>query len=331
MNDFPGRTGITLEDVARAAGVSRSQASRALRNDPGVRDDTKAHILAIAANLNYSPNIAAQMLASRQSRTVGLVVGDILNPFEAVLARECDRALRDAGYFAMLAVSGTTSTVRTFIDQRIAGLVLIGAPDEREEIAAVAKLLPTVYVGRNLKAEEVESVSSDDTKGAELATDYLLKLGHRDIAHITGGHGAGAQRRLRAYRDRMQAQGLKAIVAEGRYDVDAGSSAADMLMARKDRPTAIFAANDLIALGAISRLAWLGYRVPDDVAVVGFDDIPIAASEPISLTTIRQKVPDMVEAAVEILMTRLGEPQAPARNLILAPELVIRRSSGFEL
>lgn len=328
MKDFPARTGVTLEDVAKAAGVSRAQASRALRNDPGVRPDTKTHILAAAASLNYTPNLAAQTLASRQSRSIGLVVGDVLNPYEAMLARECDAALREAGYFAMLAVSGTTNTIRAFIDQRIAGLVLIGAPAEREEIVSVARLLPTVFIGRDLKAEKVESVSSDDALGAWLATEYLLKLGHRDIAHITGGAGAGALRRANAYRETMRAHGLKPIVAEGSYNVDAGSAATDALMARKDRPSAIFAANDLIALGVISRLAGHGFRVPDEVAVVGFDDIPMAASEPISLTTIRQKVPEMVAAAVETLTTRLGEPAAPVRNLIVAPELIVRRSSG---
>ncbi|MCA1865188.1 LacI family DNA-binding transcriptional regulator [Agrobacterium genomosp. 3] len=331
MSNFPARPGVTLEDVAKAAGVSRSQASRALRNDPGVRGDTKAHILATAASLNYTPNLAAQTLASRQSRTIGLVVGDVLNPYEAMLARECDKALRDAGYFAMLAVSGTAATLRAFIDQRIAGLVLIGAPGEREEIAAVSKLLPTVYIGRNLATETVESVSSDDALGARLATEFLLGLGHRAIAHITGGTGAGANSRANAYRDTMQRQGLKPIIAEGRYDVDAGSAATDALMARKDRPTAIFAANDLIALGVISRLAGHGFRVPDEVAVVGFDDIPMAASEPISLTTIRQKVPDMVAAAVETLTTRLADPSAPIRNLVIAPELIIRRSSGLQI
>lgn len=331
MSNFPVRPGVTLEDVAKAAGVSRSQASRALRNDPGVRSDTKAHILTTAASLNYTPNLAAQTLASRQSRSIGLVVGDVLNPYEAMLARECDKALRDAGYFAMLAVSGTAATLRAFIDQRIAGLVLIGAPGEREEIAAVSKLLPTVYIGRNLAEEMVESVSSDDALGARLATEFLLGLGHRAIAHITGGTGAGANRRANAYRDTMQRHGLKPIIAEGRYDVDAGSAATDALMARKDRPTAIFAANDLIALGVISRLAGHGFRVPDEVAVVGFDDIPMAASEPISLTTIRQKVPDMVAAAVETLTTRLAEPSAPIRNLVIAPELIVRRSSGLQI
>lgn len=102
-------------------------------------------------------------------------------------------------------------------------------------------------------------------------------------------------------------------------------------MARKKRPTAIFAANDLIALGVISRLAWLGYRVPDDVAVIGFDDIPLAASEPISLTTVRQKVPDMVSAAIDTVMKRLDDPAAPIRNMVVAPELIVRRSSGTEL
>ncbi|MND43214.1 LacI family DNA-binding transcriptional regulator [Agrobacterium tumefaciens] len=331
MSNFPARPGVTLEDVAKAAGVSRSQASRALRNDPGVRSDTKAHILTTAASLNYTLNLAAQTLASRQSRSIGLVVGDVLNPYEAMLARECDKALRDAGYFAMLAVSGTAATLRAFIDQRIAGLVLIGAPGEREEIAAVSKLLPTVYIGRNLAEEMVESISSDDALGARLATEFLLGLGHRAIAHITGGTGAGANRRANAYRDTMQRHGLKPIIAEGRYDVDAGSAATDALMARKDRPTAIFAANDLIALGVISRLAGHGFRVPDEVAVVGFDDIPMAASEPISLTTIRQKVPDMVAAAVETLTTRLNEPSAPIRNLVIAPELIVRRSSGLQI
>jgi len=331
MNEIRTHSGVTLEDVAKAAGVSRSQASRALRNDPGVREDTKAHILATALKLNYTPNLAAQTLASRQSRAIGIVVGDILNPFEALLARECDKALRQTGYFAMLAVDGNVSSVRAFVDQRIAGLVLIGTPEETDDIVSASKLLPTVYVGRDLKAEGVESVSSDDTLGARLATEYLLKLGHREIAHVSGGHGAGARRREAAYRETMREGGLQPIVAAGRYNVDAGSAAADTLMARKKRPTAIFAANDLIALGVISRLAWLGYRVPDDVAVIGFDDIPLAASEPISLTTVRQKVPDMVSAAIDTVMKRLDDPAAPIRNMVVAPELIVRRSSGTEL
>ncbi|EJN05868.1 LacI family DNA-binding transcriptional regulator [Phyllobacterium sp. YR531] len=331
MKQLNTRRAATLEDVARTAGVSRSQASRALRNDPGVKQQTKAHILEIAAKLNYTPNLAAQTLASRQSRSIGIVVGDILNPYEAMLARECDLVLRQTGYFAMLAVNGTVSSVNAFIDQRIAGLVLIGTPGGRDEIINVSKLLPTVYIGRNLKEDGVESVSSDDSLGAGLATELLVKSGHTAIAHVSGGSGAGAKRREAAYRGTMLEHGLEAMVVEGRYNVDAGSMAADTLMARKTRPTAIFAANDLIALGVISRLAWLGYRVPDDVAVVGFDDIPLASSEPISLTTIRQKVPNMVSAAIEILLRRIEAPDTPLTNPVLAPELVVRRSSGIPI
>ncbi len=327
------RNAYTLEDVATRAGVSRAQASRALRGDPGVRPETKRHILAVAEAMNYRPNAAARALASNNQLTIGMLVGNILNPFEALMAAACDRALQATRYDAVLSINAqgeaeAEKAVSRLIDKRVAGLILIGSPREKTLIRQIARQVPTVYIGRNLAGTGVASVSTDDLMGARMATRHLIGLGHRRIAHISGGGGAGATRREAGYRETMAAAGLEPLVHEGYYDIDAGLDAVHQLMALPQRPTAIFAANDLVAIGAINRLFSLGYSVPKDVSVVGFDDIPMASSSTISLCTVRQPKEDMVARGVEMLIRRIESDMGEVQNLVLPPDFVQRKSTA---
>lgn len=327
---------IKLEDVARKAGVSRSLASLALRGDPGVSPERRDHILKIAEELRYRPNIAARNLASIQSRAIGILIGDLLNPFEALLARNADAAARRSGYESVVSINGMTDSAalvsaRALMDQRVAGIILIGAPKQTEVIARISKKLPTVYIGRDLSSFGVDSVCTDDALGARMATEHLASLGHKLIAHVNGGSGAGAQMRVKGYRQALKDKGLTANIIPGEYSIDAGSKAVDALIGQKARPTAIFTANDMVAIGAINRLAQVGLRVPEDVAVVGYDDIPLASSESISLTTIRQRVDLLIDLGIDALFQRMQDPERPIANHVTPPELIVRRSSGKSL
>jgi len=327
---------VTLEDVAKHAGVSRSLTSLALRGDPGVRAERRDHILKVARDLGYRPNIAARNLASIQTRTIGILIGDLLNPFEAMLARYADAAAREAGYESVVSINGVTdsatlASARTLVDQRVAGIILIGTPKQSEIIAKISKDLPTVYIGRNLSELGVDSVSTDDELGAQLATEHLVGLGHKSIAHFSGGSGAGAKLRAKGYKQVLKKNGLTPIVIAGKYSFDSGSKAIDQLIQHSPMPTAVFAANDMIAIGALNRLAQLGIRVPEDVAIVGYDDIPLASAESISLTTVRQRVEVLIKLGIEALVQRMQNHEHEASNHIAPPDFAVRRSSGAKL
>ena len=327
------RRNPTLADVADRAGVSRSLASLALRGDPGVLPEKRARILRAAAELNYRPNPLARDLASRETRTVGVVVGDITNPFLAVLAREIDSLARARGYDVLLSINGAPdeaarASVEGLLAQRVAGVVLVGAPTSDAAIRAIAGLLPVAYVGRHLATLEVDSVSTDDFFGATLAVEHLVGAGHGRIAHVDGGTGAGARRRREGYASAMGRCGLEPRIVPGSYSIDAGAEAAREPMRSDAAPTAIFAANDLVALGVMNHLARSGLSVPGDVAVVGYDDMPLAATETVSLTTVRQPIARLAEEGLESLVRRVKAPAEAVRRALISPELVTRRSTG---
>jgi DNA-binding LacI/PurR family transcriptional regulator len=327
-----GSIKLTLADIAERAGVSRSLASLALRGEPGVQPEKRARILKIAAELNYTPNPAARNLASNVSRTVGILVADILNPYLAVLAKTIDGAARAKGFDVVLSVDGTPDeaaqrAIANLMAQRIAGMVLIGAPDDIKIVDRVARRIPVVYVGRHLEAEAIDSVSNDDRLGSSLLVRHLVECGHKRIAHIDGGRGAGARRRREGFQVAMRALGLEPQVIPGRYTLDGGSHGAKEALAKNPRPTAIFAANDLAAIGVLNSVLGAGFKVPGDIAVVGYDDMPFAASETLSLTTMHQPIDRMATQCIDCLIARIQDPDGPGTRVLLSPHLVVRRST----
>jgi DNA-binding LacI/PurR family transcriptional regulator len=325
-------TKLTLADIAERAGVSRSLASLALRGEPGVQHEKRARILKIAAELNYTPNPAARNLASSLSRTVGIVVADILNPYLAVLAKTIDGAARAKGFDVVLSVEGTPDeaaerAIGNLIAQRVAGLILVGAPDDIKIVEKIARRIPVVYVGRHLEAEAIDSVCNDDQLGASLLVRHLVERGHKLIAHIDGGRGAGARRRREGFQVAMHAHGLEPQIIPGRYTLDGGSKGAKDALAKHPQPTAIFAANDLAAIGVLNFVLGAGLKVPEDIAVVGYDDMPFAASETLSLTTMHQPIDRMATQCIDCLIARIQDPDGPGTQVMLSPHLVARRST----
>lgn len=326
---------LTLADIAKRAGVSRSLASLALRGEPGVQPEKRARILAIAAELDYTPDPAARNLASHATRTLGVVVSDILNPFSASLAKAVDAAARQQGLDVLLSIDGypdsaATAAIAAMVRQRVAGLILIGTPDTVSNLEHTARQLPIVYVGRDLGLSSLCSVCNDDHLGARLLVQHLAALGHRHIVHIDGGNGAGALRRREGYCDAMRALALEPQVIAGGYTLDSGAAGAAAALLLQPRPTAIFAANDLAATGVLNHLALVQVRVPQDIAVVGYDDMPFAGSATLALTTIQQPISEMAQASVAAILRPAGKQAPAASQVSIIPTLIVRRSSAGE-
>jgi DNA-binding LacI/PurR family transcriptional regulator len=216
------------------------------------------------------------------------------------------------------------------LEHRVDGLALVGPRLRTSEIGEAARHVPVVVVAREVRHPDVDWIVNDESAGARLVVGHLAALGHRRIVHIDGGRGAGASARRRAYELAMREAGLarEIRVLGGDYTDAAGVRAAERLLGSSPLPTAIFAANDILATGVIDRLEDAGLRIPEDVAVVGYDNTFLAALHHVSLTTINQPRPEMGRQAVRALVDRIEGARAEPLRLRTAPSLVVRETTG---
>jgi DNA-binding LacI/PurR family transcriptional regulator len=329
----PGKPTIT--DVARRAGVSKSLVSLVMRGADHVSPGRRQAVHKAAAELGYRPNAMARSLVQRRTHLVGVMVSDLHNPFFAdVVAGIQDQAAR-AGYKVLVntgnrAAAHEADAVETLLQLRADGIILAAPVLDEEVILRASREVPIVLVGREARAPSIDVVTNDDRAGAEVAVEHCVSLGHRRIAHIDGGQGAGAQARRRGYEAAMRRLGLASfiLVVRGTFTEEGGHSGGLALLAQSPPPTAIIAANDLAAIGALNAIEESGRKVPDDVSLVGYDNTSLASLRHISLTTIHQPRLEMGKLSVDTLLERVDEGRTQTRRVVLSPRLVVRASTA---
>jgi DNA-binding LacI/PurR family transcriptional regulator len=325
--------GPTQEDVARKAKVSRALVSLVMRDAPNVSEVRRRRVLRAAEELGYRPNAYARSLASKRLDTIGVLINDVTNPYFGGVYSSLAAAAEGAG-FDLLVAPGTRSAtresalVRTLLEHRVAGLALLSPLLPTSELRRLTTAWPTVLIGRDASIAGVDVVTTDERYAARSVLEHLTSLGHRDIVHVTGGNNRAAQDRSRAYRDTMGELGLEPRQVVAAFTHAAGRRAGHEVAAMRPRPTAVVAANDLVAVGAMGAFQSLGLRVPEDVSVVGYDDSQIAQLDQVQLTSVRQPVDQFGDVAVSLLVQRIDEPGAERAVQRLETTLVERRTTS---
>jgi LacI family transcriptional regulator len=336
-------TSLTLEEIAKLAGVSRSTVSRVVNDQPNVREHVRERVWQVIRDTGYQPHAAARSLVTRRSHIISVVIPESVTilftePFFVLFLSGVTGACNTNRYHLMLSLfndpTGEEDMYRRVVRSGYVDGVIISSIHMDDPL--VPKLLrdgiPFVMAGRH-PDERVSYVDVDNVTASRMAVEHLIHLGHRRIATITGPLSmASGEDRLEGYRQALETHRIPvdaALIVEGDFTEGSGRAATQRLLSSS--PTAIFAASDSMAVGALKVLREVDLRVPEDVALVGFDDVPLASAVEPALTTVRQPIERLGSMAAELLLNLLEHPldeQAPAHKIVLPAKLVVRDSCG---
>ena len=332
---------VTIRDVAKVAGVSTGTVSNVLNRPDIVAEATRRRVLDAVESTGFIRNTQAHQLRGGRSHTVGVVVLDVANPFFTEMFRGAERRLQSEGYVLMLASTDGSAereanVVRAMEEHRVEGVLITPAAAEVGVLTGLrTRGVPTVLLDRKATSDEFCSVTVDDVRGGELAARHLFETGHRDLAFINGPTS------VRQCRDRRQGvrKAVRSVsktkkvevteVSVGALTVRNGEEVVERILAMSPRPTAVMCANDLLALGVLRGLASRGVRVPDDLAVTGYDDLIFGSMLSPALTSVRQPAYELGVAAAELLLDEVRNLDHRHREVRFEPELVVRTSSRF--
>lgn len=328
--------GVSIKDIAKAAGVSHSTVSRALRHSPLISEETGDRIRRLAAEMGYVPSAIARGLVTQSTRTIGLVVTTIADPFVAEIVRGVEEVALDHGYSVFLCNSNAQpqreiAAVRILRENRVDGVIVTSSRVGNLYLPMLEEMkVPIVLINNQRAGQYVWSVATDNVHGGCLATEYLIELGHRRIGYLGGSPEVSSNRdRLRGYRQALKAHGIRydpQLVTKGNGRMEGGQRGVEQLLSLSEPPTAVFCYNDMTAIGALRALREAKLQVPQDMSVIGFDDIALAAYVEPPLTTIAQAKHEMGQLAMRMLLQLLSEEKQDVHNIVLQGKLIVRAS-----
>lgn len=325
---------VSIKEVAEAADVSTATVSRVLSNKPHVRPELRARVLEAVARLNYRPNLVARNLRSQQSSTLGLIVSDIRNPFFTDISRAVEDAAYAQGFSVFLCnTDENPKKERIYLnlmrDENVAGVIFSPTRETAAHFAALQLGFPTVVVDRAVPESPVDQVLLDNVAAAQRLTTHLITNGYRRIAGVFGEASTTGRERHQGFAAALQAHDLApAQVVYTPPKISAGYTAVLGILDSDTPPEAIVATNSLLTAGALKAIQARGMRVPDDVALVGFDETTWTTLVQPPITVIAQPTLEIGRTATELLLQRIGEPERPSRIVILSGELLVRASSA---
>lgn len=328
---------VTLRDIAKEVGMSTQTVSRVLNNKPGVSRETKHRILQVAERLAYSPNALARSLRVQKSGSVGVLISDIADSFFAPIVKGIENTARGMGYSIILCDTGEKYeweklAIRMMLEKRVDGLLIVPCQSEYGDILELKrKRIPFVLLGRHFDIVESDSVTTDDIGGAFSATDYLIKKGHGRILFINGPeHISSAVERLVGYKRALQEHAIlfeRSLVKTGALRMEDGYRIMKEVLSAKSHFTAVLAYCDFVTLGIFEALEEAGLRVPEDIAIVGYDDILTARFLRVPLTTVRIPKQELGNEAMKLLYRKMEGKIQGIQRIVLKTELVLRKSA----
>jgi LacI family transcriptional regulator len=329
---------VKLEDIARETGFSISTDSRVLSNSNyPVSEQIREKVLSIAGAMGYEPNIAARSLRTDRTNTIGIIVDDLLSPFTPPIVRGIQDYLNENGFLSLIVNSDwdpdqEQAAIKTLLSRPVDGIIFVEYSHRTTSDGLERSNKPRVFVHRLFGSPIKNSVVPDDYYGASLATEHLIRLGHHRIGYINGPENWHTCRaRLSSYRDTLASHNLSfepALVQPGDWETESGYAAAKDLLKLTERPTAIFAANDPMALGAIYAIQDAGLSVPGDIAVVGYDNRNFTKTFRPTITTVSMPVIEMGGVAAELLLKQIAEGRKEEEEIKVKGQLIIRETCG---